>query len=80
MHCWIMGGQKSRALYFADRKFSRELPIHPDFVGKSIDSIVTQKVKVYWGDEKGDSIRKCVVKINNSKNHNKTIALHPNAA
>lgn len=35
-----------------DRKFSRELPIQPDYVGKSIDSIVTQKVKVYWGDEK----------------------------
>lgn len=35
-----------------DRKFSRELPIHPDFVGKSIDSIVTQKVKVIWGEEK----------------------------
>jgi pyrimidine operon attenuation protein/uracil phosphoribosyltransferase len=35
-----------------DRKFSRELPIQPDYVGKSIDSIVTQKVKVMWGDEK----------------------------
>lgn len=35
-----------------DRKFSRELPIHPDFVGKSIDSIVTQKVKVMWENEK----------------------------
>jgi len=35
-----------------DRKFSRELPIQPDYVGKSIDSIVTQKVKVIWGNEK----------------------------
>lgn len=35
-----------------DRKFSRELPIQPDYVGKSIDSIVTQKVKVIWGEEK----------------------------
>lgn len=35
-----------------DRKFSRELPIQPDYVGKSIDSIVTQKVKVLWEQEK----------------------------
>ena len=31
-----------------DRRFSRELPIQPDYVGKSIDSIVSQKVKVFW--------------------------------
>ena len=35
-----------------DRKPSRELPIQPDYVGKSIDSIVTQKGKVIWGNEK----------------------------
>lgn len=33
-----------------DRRFSRQLPIHPDFYGKAIDSIITQKVKVMWGD------------------------------
>jgi pyrimidine operon attenuation protein/uracil phosphoribosyltransferase len=31
-----------------DRRFSRQLPIQPDYVGKSIDSIVSQKVKVLW--------------------------------
>jgi pyrimidine operon attenuation protein/uracil phosphoribosyltransferase len=31
-----------------DRKFNRELPIQPDYVGKSIDTIVSQKVKVFW--------------------------------
>jgi pyrimidine operon attenuation protein/uracil phosphoribosyltransferase len=31
-----------------DRRFSRELPIQPDYVGKSIDSIVSQRVKVEW--------------------------------
>lgn len=31
-----------------DRRFSRELPIQPDYVGKSIDSIISQKVKVFW--------------------------------
>jgi len=31
-----------------DRRFSRQLPIQPDYVGKAIDSIITQKVRVYW--------------------------------
>jgi pyrimidine operon attenuation protein/uracil phosphoribosyltransferase len=31
-----------------DRRFSRELPIQPDYAGKQIDAIITQKVKVYW--------------------------------
>ena len=31
-----------------DRRFSRQLPIQPDYTGRSIDSIVSQKVKVYW--------------------------------
>lgn len=44
--------QKVELCILVDRKFSRELPIQPDFVGKSIDSIVSQKVKVIWGEEK----------------------------
>ena len=41
-----------------DRRYSRELPIQPDYTGKSIDSIVTQKVKVLWKekDEKDEVI------------------------
>lgn len=31
-----------------DRRFSRELPIQPDFAGKTIDTIISQKVKVCW--------------------------------
>ena len=31
-----------------DRRFSRELPIQPDYVGKSIDSILSQRVHVFW--------------------------------
>lgn len=31
-----------------DRRFSRQLPIQPDYVGKTIDSILSQRVKVYW--------------------------------
>jgi pyrimidine operon attenuation protein/uracil phosphoribosyltransferase len=36
-----------------DRRFSRQFPIQPDYVGRSIDSIVTQKVKVYWKEKDG---------------------------
>lgn len=36
-----------------DRRFSRQLPIQPDYVGKSIDSIISQKVKVYWNKKDG---------------------------
>jgi pyrimidine operon attenuation protein / uracil phosphoribosyltransferase len=36
-----------------DRRFSRQLPIQADYVGKPIDSIITQKVKVYWKEKDG---------------------------
>jgi pyrimidine operon attenuation protein/uracil phosphoribosyltransferase len=31
-----------------DRKFSRHLPVQADYIGKAIDSSVSQKVKVKW--------------------------------
>jgi len=34
-----------------DRRFSRELPIQPDYCGKAIDSIMSQKVTVEWDKE-----------------------------
>ncbi len=34
-----------------DRRFSREFPIQPDYCGKAIDSINSQKVKVEWNKE-----------------------------
>ncbi|HEX6427927.1 MAG TPA: bifunctional pyr operon transcriptional regulator/uracil phosphoribosyltransferase PyrR [Niastella sp.] len=36
-----------------DRRFSRQLPIQPDYTGRSIDSIVSQKVKVFWKERDG---------------------------
>ena len=36
-----------------DRRFSRQLPIQADYVGRPIDSIITQKVKVYWNEKDG---------------------------
>ena len=36
-----------------DRRYSRQLPIQADYVGRPIDSIITQKVKVYWKEKDG---------------------------
>ena len=38
-------------LVLIDRRFSRELPIQPDYVGQTVDTIITQKVKVYWKEK-----------------------------
>lgn len=34
-----------------NRRYSRQLPIQPDYCGKSIDSLLSQKVKVEWDKE-----------------------------
>jgi pyrimidine operon attenuation protein/uracil phosphoribosyltransferase len=40
-------------LVLIDRRYSRQLPIQPDYTGKSIDSIISQKVKVLWQEKDG---------------------------
>ena len=41
-----------------DRRFSRQLPIQADYIGRSIDAIVSQKVKVLWKIKDGkDEVR-----------------------
>jgi pyrimidine operon attenuation protein / uracil phosphoribosyltransferase len=49
-------------LVLIDRRFSRHLPIQPNYVGKSIDSIESQQVKVDWKELDG---RDKVTIINN---------------
>jgi len=40
-----------------DRRFSRELPIQPDYVGKWVDSIDGQRVRVEWkGNDAADRV------------------------
>lgn len=34
-----------------DRQFCRQLPIQPDYAGKVIDDLVSQKVKVFWKEK-----------------------------
>lgn len=47
--------EKVELLVLIDRRYSRQLPIQPDYTGKTIDSIVSQKVRVLW-EEGGDSV------------------------
>ncbi len=41
-------------LVLVDRRFQRELPIEPQYVGSSVDSIDAQHVHVEWGDHVGE--------------------------
>ncbi|HVG41381.1 MAG TPA: bifunctional pyr operon transcriptional regulator/uracil phosphoribosyltransferase PyrR [Chitinophagaceae bacterium] len=40
--------EKVELLVLIDRRYSRQLPIQPDYIGRTIDSIISQKVKVRW--------------------------------
>jgi len=40
--------EKVELCVLIDRRFSRQLPIQADYIGKSIDAIISQKVKVFW--------------------------------
>lgn len=43
-------------LVLIDRRFSRELPIEPRYVGKSVDSIDSQRVSVQWSEVSGKDL------------------------
>jgi pyrimidine operon attenuation protein / uracil phosphoribosyltransferase len=45
--------EKVELCVLIDRRFSRQLPIQADYIGKSIDAIVSQKVKVFWKRKDG---------------------------
>lgn len=45
--------QKVELCVLIDRRFSRELPIQPNYVGRSVDSLVSQRIKVFWQDKDG---------------------------
>lgn len=50
--------KKVELMVLIDRRFSRELPVQPDYVGQTVDTILTQKVKVFWKekDEKDEVV------------------------
>jgi pyrimidine operon attenuation protein / uracil phosphoribosyltransferase len=48
---------KVELMVLIDRRYSRQLPIQPDYIGRSIDSIITQRVKVLWAEkDEGDEV------------------------
>lgn len=40
-------------LVLIDRRFSRELPIQPDYVGRHVDALSEERVTVNWKEENG---------------------------
>jgi len=43
-------------LVLIDRRFSRNLPIQPDYRGRQVDAINNEKVKVHWKENEGEDI------------------------
>ena len=41
-------------LTLIDRRFSRHLPIQPDYRGRQVDAIGNEKVKVHWQENEGE--------------------------
>ncbi|CAL1518370.1 bifunctional pyr operon transcriptional regulator/uracil phosphoribosyltransferase PyrR [Chitinophaga sp. MM2321] len=40
-------------LALIDRRFSRQLPIQPDYTGRTIDALISQRVRVLWEQRDG---------------------------
>ncbi|UGU15831.1 bifunctional pyr operon transcriptional regulator/uracil phosphoribosyltransferase PyrR [Sinomicrobium kalidii] len=43
-------------LTLIDRRFSRHLPIQPDYRGRQVDAINEEKVKVMWKENEGEDV------------------------
>ena len=46
--------RKIELLTLVDRRYSRHLPIEPDYIGISVDTITSEKVKVEWEETDGE--------------------------
>ncbi|MCH8904981.1 MAG: bifunctional pyr operon transcriptional regulator/uracil phosphoribosyltransferase PyrR [Bacteroidetes bacterium] len=46
--------KKVELLVLIDRRFSRQLPIQPEYVGKTVDSVKSERVSVGWMEEEGE--------------------------
>lgn len=46
--------KKVELLVFIDRRFSRDLPIQPQYIGRKIDSITSERVEVKWAKTEGN--------------------------
>ena len=46
--------RKVELLTLVDRRYSRHLPIEPDYIGISVDTISSEKVTVKWKEIDGE--------------------------
>lgn len=46
--------EKIELLVLIDRRLSRHVPITPDYVGKTIDAVTSEKVRVEWSENGND--------------------------
>lgn len=52
--------QKVELMVLIDRRYSRDLPIQPNYVGKTVDTLNTEKVKVEWEASDGSDLVKII--------------------
>lgn len=45
--------EKVQLMCMIDRRFSRHLPIQPDYIGRWVDTIETERVEVQWKETEG---------------------------
>jgi pyrimidine operon attenuation protein/uracil phosphoribosyltransferase len=46
--------QKVELLVLIDRRYTRQLPVEPDYTGIQVDSISSEKVRVQWKETEGE--------------------------
>lgn len=46
--------QKVELLTFIDRRFNRDLPIQADYIGKKVDTLISERVSVEWRELEGE--------------------------
>lgn len=44
---------KVELLVLVDRRWSREIPVSPDYVGITVDAVFSERVSVKWSDPEG---------------------------
>jgi len=46
--------KKVELLTLIDRRFRRDLPIQADYIGKTVDTLISEKVSVEWQEIEGE--------------------------
>ena len=54
---------KVELLVLIDRRFSRDLPIQPDYIGKAVDAINKERVVVYWKEQDNEDAVYLIEKV-----------------